>query len=146
MENWAYMVGMIIGAVAIGAVCWVWVRKQTFGTGGIGLSIVGVILVGLSVWKSVEVSYTNGNLVVRLQKLEQRLGQVAEASSAVTQEVQKLTDSANTTREEFLKLARTLEARGTLPAATIRDIRESIARAPTVDRAKLDSARRLLNP
>ncbi len=146
MENWAYIVGMIIGAGAIAAVSWVWVRKQTFGTGGIGLSIVGVILVGLSVWKSVEVSYSDGNLVVRLQKLEQRLGQVAEASSAVTQEVQKLTDSANTTREQFLKLAHTLEMRGTLPSATIREIRESIARAPAVDRAKLDSARRLLNP
>lgn len=146
MQNWAYIVGLVVGAVAIAAVCWVWVRKQTFGTGGTVLSIVGVILVGLSVWKTVEISYTNGSLMVRLQKLEERLGQVAEASSAVTQEVQKLTDSANTTREEFLKLTRTLEARGTLPAATIRDIREAIARAPTVDRAKLDSARRLLNP
>src|SRR3989304_9691070 len=118
MENWAFLVGMVFGAVAIAAVCWVWVRKQTFGTGGIALSIVGVILVGLSVWKSVEVSYTNGNLVVRLQKLEQRLGQVAEASSAVTQEVQKLTDRANQTREEFLKLTRTLQARGRLPPPT----------------------------
>jgi hypothetical protein len=50
----AIFAGVIFGSAAIGSSCVVWVRKQIFGYGGSGLCFAGVILLGLSIWHSVE--------------------------------------------------------------------------------------------
>ena len=50
----AIFAGVIFGCAAISSSCVVWVRKQIFGYGGSGLCFAGVILLGLSIWHSVE--------------------------------------------------------------------------------------------
>jgi hypothetical protein len=46
--------GVVFGSAAIGTACFVWVRKQVFGYGGSALCLAGLVLLGLSIWHSVE--------------------------------------------------------------------------------------------
>ncbi len=50
----AIFAGVIFGSAAISSSCVVWVRKQIFGYGGSALCFAGVILIGLSIWHSIE--------------------------------------------------------------------------------------------
>ena len=46
--------GIVVGVSCIFAAILVWWRRQTFGFGGAVLCGVGVVLIGLSVWQTVE--------------------------------------------------------------------------------------------
>ena len=98
LENAVVLVGLIVGAAALGTACAVWYRKQEFGIGGATLSVVGVILIGLSIWSGVTFSITADGLQVELDSLEERLAQVAENSSVVSEEVVKLNDVVTRSR------------------------------------------------
>jgi len=93
IENLVVLVGLAVGTAALGTACAVWYRKQEFGIGGSTLSIVGVVLIGLSIWTGVSFSITGDGLQVELDSLEERLALVAENSSVVSEEVVKLNDA-----------------------------------------------------
>ncbi len=144
MEQWVYVVGLVLGTFAIVAACGVWVRKQLFGAGGTVLSLVGLILVGLSVWKSVEISVTEGTVSVRLERLEQDLAEVTGANLAMAQELEKVANALTTTKQQFVQLTHVLENRGTLAPEVSRELRTPVDRLPTLDRARLNSAIEIL--
>ena len=50
----AILVSIVLGCLSIVSASFHWVRSQKFGIAGMVLSNVGVILVGMSVWASVE--------------------------------------------------------------------------------------------
>ena len=50
----AVIVAIIVGAGSIASACYHWVRQQVFGTPGIVLSTIGILLLGGAVWASVE--------------------------------------------------------------------------------------------
>src|SRR4051812_5726549 len=65
----AIAAGVIFGSTSVGSACFVWVRRQLFGYGGSALCTAGVILIGLSIWHSVEfgVSATGINFKARVE-------------------------------------------------------------------------------
>ena len=59
--NLVIPLGVTIGCLAIGclsivAACYHWVRNQLFGTAGIVLSTVGLLLLGASIWAAVDMN------------------------------------------------------------------------------------------
>ncbi len=52
----ATLSGVICGSISIGSVCLLWVRRQVFGQAGAALCAAGVVLLGLSIWGSVELA------------------------------------------------------------------------------------------
>jgi hypothetical protein len=50
----AVIVAIILGAGSIASACYHWVRQQVFGSPGIVLSTIGILLLGGAVWASVE--------------------------------------------------------------------------------------------
>jgi tetratricopeptide (TPR) repeat protein len=62
----AIFAGVFFGSMAISSASWVWVRKQIFAYGGSALSGAGVILIGLSIWHSVEFGVTARFLTLKL--------------------------------------------------------------------------------
>ena len=100
IENTVVLVGLAVGTAALGTACAVWYRKQQFGMGGATLSVVGVVLIGLSIWSGVTFSITADGLEVELDSLEERLAQVAENSSVVSEEVVKLHEVVTRSRDQ----------------------------------------------
>jgi hypothetical protein len=47
------LVGFAVGFFAIASACYHWIRSRTFGLAGVVLSIVGIALLGASLWVSV---------------------------------------------------------------------------------------------
>jgi hypothetical protein len=48
------LVGVVFGSLTIGTACFVWARKHVFGFAGSVLCMAGIVLIGLSIWQSVE--------------------------------------------------------------------------------------------
>lgn len=62
MQEWIYvvtlMLGWILGALLISAAVFVYVKKHKFGLGGVFLSSIGLVLVGLAFWQTISLKAT----------------------------------------------------------------------------------------
>ena len=82
--NAAFVLGLILGTVLLLAAVYNFVRHQTFGVGGSLLIVSGLMLIGLSVWTSVEFSVDLGGKVTA--RYNQDLGaKAAEVSGSIEQ-------------------------------------------------------------
>lgn len=52
----AMVVGLLLGSAQILVVSYMWLETQTFGFAGASFSVVGVVLIGLSLWQHVGIS------------------------------------------------------------------------------------------
>jgi len=57
-QSWIFVVAVLVGTGMILCASSVWLRRQVFGFGGSMLTVFGVVLVGLSVWKHISVEVT----------------------------------------------------------------------------------------
>ena len=135
------VVGLIIGSAAVLTACFVWLRKQVFGTGGIVLSLVGVILIGLSIWSNVSIQFAEGRFSAEFNRLQAQLDEMAEAGIAVSEEVGTMWDVVQANSQQFVALTDNLEQRQTLTTNQARSLRTPVLDAPAVSRMRLDSAR-----
>src|SRR6266571_945542 len=79
--------GVVFGSAAISSACWVWLRKQIFAYGGSALCGAGVVLLGLSIWHSVEFGVTGTGLSLKLQaELEQKVEAIGARVVSVQEE------------------------------------------------------------
>ncbi len=102
MTNPAFMVALVFGALMLGTVCYVYARHQTFGLGGTCLSGFGVVLLGMSVWQTIDISMDAKGIRARLDQVE-TVAKRAESSAAVAQAETRKTSQA------VGELARTVE-------------------------------------
>jgi hypothetical protein len=90
IDNPAFVVGLGLGALMLLSVCWVYVRNQTVALGGLVLTVCGVILIGMSVWRSIDVSVDTKGIRARLAQVEAQVVQVSEKTTAVEQQTSDL--------------------------------------------------------
>jgi hypothetical protein len=69
----AVLAGVVFGAAAISTACWVWLRKQIFAFGASALCGSGVVLLGLSIWHSVEFGINGNSIPLKLQSALQTI-------------------------------------------------------------------------
>lgn len=146
MDTVVYAVGLAMGSVMLGSVCYVWVRKQQLGIGGGFLSAMGVVLLGLSVWTGVSVEVTKGGIKADFDRLQERLDEVTEANQIVSEQVQNIAQSTEANRSQFVQLTRVLEADVAPAAPVFRQLRERMVTVPQVDLQQLERASRTLQP
>jgi hypothetical protein len=151
VQTAAFVVGMILGSGAVSSAAFVWIRYRAFGTGGSVLSLLGVALVGLSIWSSVKINVSDQGFQAEFQKLAQQVDAVAESSQAgiqanreVAQEVKNVAEATEAAKQQFIELTTTLEAKGTLDPAKRAEILRPVLTAPVVDLKRLDSATKKL--
>ena len=90
MDDWntlarviAILAGVTLGSASISTACWVWLRKQIFAYGGSALCGAGVILLGLSIWHSVEFGVTGTGMTLKMQAdLNQQIHDSVSAAMA----------------------------------------------------------------
>ena len=80
--NATLITGIIIGAICLLAAVHNHIRYQNFGLGGVVLVAFGSMLLGLSIWKSIEISIdTKGNITAKYQRNQDVGAKVAEQNS-----------------------------------------------------------------
>jgi hypothetical protein len=125
----------------------VWIRNQVFGLGGSALSLVGVTLVGLSIWSGVKINVSDEGFQAEFNRLQEQVKTVAqsnqtgiEAKQVVTQEVKNLAENTERAKEQFAALTNALEAKGTLEPDKKNAILKPVQEAPRINLKVLDGA------
>jgi hypothetical protein len=87
----AIAAGIIFGSWALSSVIWVWTKKQIYAYGGSALSVVGIVLMGLSIYKTVDVRAAPDGIGIKLADvLEKALKEQAEAQKATQTKLAQL--------------------------------------------------------
>ncbi|MCP3690349.1 MAG: hypothetical protein GY784_18255, partial [Gammaproteobacteria bacterium] len=81
MENPVFLIALIVGSIILLSVCFVYIRHQVLPLGGIALSLIGMILMGLSVWKSVDISIDDSGIHAKLDQIVLVANQAQEDAS-----------------------------------------------------------------
>jgi hypothetical protein len=84
----ATILGLVLGSVMISTVCWTYAMHQQFGVGGAVLTVFGAILVGLSVWRTIDVSISPKGGVKA--KFEQRFDRLEKSVQQVANQVKEV--------------------------------------------------------
>src|SRR3954447_20836835 len=56
---------VVVGCLSIASACYSWIRTQSFGTAGMVLCLVGVVLFGTAAWASVQVGKPADNAAIQ---------------------------------------------------------------------------------
>ncbi len=103
MENPVYIVALVLGSLMVLSVCFVYVKHQILQLGGIVLSGFAVVLVGMSVWKTIDITANEKGFTA---KLEQALAKANEATAKVAE----VKEQSQRNSEAALALKTTVEA------------------------------------
>jgi hypothetical protein len=102
----ALVVGILLGTLFLGAVLWIYIRDKKIGWGGIFLCLIGVILLGLSLWGTIEISISASGIKAKFNALETRVNTVQDRVSTVQDRVstvQNMVKSTDSQVKEFQK-------------------------------------------
>jgi len=106
----AVLAGVVFGSAAISSACWVWVRRQIFAYGGSALCGSGVILLGLSIWHSVEFGISGTGMTLKMQaELAQKLQFLDEKEIALTTQTNTFRQLLAAIDDEKAKVERDLK-------------------------------------
>jgi hypothetical protein len=106
------IVGMVLGALVILSICWVWIRKQEIAFPALGGVLIGALLVTASVWAHVEIQISEKGIGVQLDALQKEITEVRLANQELTQTTLQLTDATRENATVLRDLSRSPALRG----------------------------------
>lgn len=74
------------------AATWVFVRHRSFGIGGGVLTVFGAILLGMPVWRTVDVSVDQSGVSAKFEQLETQIVDVKRETATKISQVEKRTE------------------------------------------------------
>lgn len=101
-SNPAFLVALILGTAMLASVCFVYVRNQSFGLGGVIMSGLGVVLVGMSVWKSIDISLSDKGVTAKLEQVEAQAKRAEENASKAKAEVAETAKNVTRLEQSFM--------------------------------------------
>jgi hypothetical protein len=102
MKELVFKVALVLGGLILLTVCAVYAIYHTFGLGGSVLTVSGLILVGMSVWRKIDVSVSAKGFEAKLEQVEAK---AIEAHAQATKSIMK----AEQTSKEVGKLKHSLQ-------------------------------------
>lgn len=78
------IVGMVVGTLLILTAIAVFWSKKEFPVGGLGVTVIGLVLIGMSQWTNLDLKA--GDLSLQLETLQQRLDSTAATAATVAVE------------------------------------------------------------
>jgi hypothetical protein len=101
----ALILGLVFGSLMLCSSLFVYIKHKTFGLGGAVLTVFGVILLGLSIWKTVEVSVKlEGEIEAKFEALEKRVEDVREIADSTTAKVEEIDKAQNLVIREIMNV------------------------------------------
>lgn len=89
--SYAYVVGLVLGALLILTVCYKLVKNQDIKYGGLPHSFIALLFAGMSVWSNISFSVSEDGISAELEKAIQEM---EEEVAIVKQESKRNADSA----------------------------------------------------
>jgi hypothetical protein len=111
--------GIIFGGWALSSVIWVWTKKQIYAYGGSGLSLVGIVLMGLSIYKTVDVHAAPDGIGIKLAEVEKLIKEQGEAQKATQVKLAQLPSDIG---PKIPALDKTVKDQGVAWTAQFRDL------------------------
>jgi len=93
MEEFIYKVALALGGLMLLTVCGVFAFHQIFGLGGSILTISGIILVGMSVWRKIDVTVSDKGITAKLEQVEAQVREAKEQASKGIETAQQATQA-----------------------------------------------------
>lgn len=97
MESYAYIVALIMGTVMLLSVCYVYIQHQVLQFGGIVMSFFAFLLVGMSVWKTI-------NFAIDESGIQASLAQAIERAEAAQADAETARSAAELAKQEVVKV------------------------------------------
>lgn len=118
----ALLVGIILGSLIVLTILVVSSKNKNFTTNGLGFCVLGVVLVGMSIWTSIKIELPGGIVVElekRLRESEQIVASIKEEKAALAEQVQGLETTLNQIRPTAQDVKKVQDMK-----ATISDIKD----------------------
>jgi hypothetical protein len=146
LSNSVYLVALGLGVIILLSVCFVYVKHQVLKFSGIGLSVIGLVLVGMSIWTSVEFSISESGVTAKLMQEVQEAKQEAQHARAESRQNAEAAIALRDTLEN-IKVQDVLRTNGvysgpldgTMSAATVRSIKRFQASKQLPQTGKIDA-------
>lgn len=91
MDNPTFIVALILGAFMLCATMWVYIRKQVFGLGGSVLTVFGAVLIGMPVWKTIDVSVGQDGVNAKFEQMQAQITEVKKDADIKITQVERRT-------------------------------------------------------
>lgn len=138
----ATLSGVICGSISIGSVCLLWVRRQVFGQAGAALCAAGVVLLGMSIWGSVELAgrqaAENGDTAALLRMVQDSnattIAKLTEVNKEFTERIETSQERVLSNIQSHVLAIRTALAERPAVIQQSRSDRETPIAAPTPKR------------
>jgi hypothetical protein len=97
-----YRVALVLGGLMLVTVCGVFAIHQTFGLGGSVLTASGVVLVGMSIWRKIDVSVSEKGFTAKLEKVETQVQEARAQASKGIETARQATQAIGKLRHSLL--------------------------------------------
>jgi hypothetical protein len=131
------IVGIIAGCVLVVTAVVIFLAKKEFPTGGVMITAIGLILIGMSQWSSITLS----GMGIEIKAMRQEIAQTAAAADEVAAQAEQAAAGIEATKEQLTSLTHELDTRQVLPVAVTEMIRARLSTVRNVDVSKLNAAR-----
>jgi hypothetical protein len=121
MNNPAYVVALVLGSIILVSVCFVYVRHQVLQFSGMGLTAFAVVLIGMSVWKNIDVSVDQNGFTAKLEQAIEIANQVKKENAELKQLNEENTQAALALKEtvETIRAQEVLREKGLYRGALV---------------------------
>jgi len=149
MANRVFTVALVLGSIILVTVCWVYIQHQAFGFGGTVLTVSAVVLLGMSVWRNIDVSVSEKGFQAKLEQVENKIRAVAEQTAHVEEKASaaytavgrlKQSLTARDAQAVLSKQGFQVPADGILGPQTVRAIEQFQVAKGLAETAELDEA------
>lgn len=145
MEQWTYIVGLILGSLLVLAVVIVMLFKdRKIGMGEAFVAVIGVFLISLTIWARVKISFGPEGWEAEFDRMQRQVETLRMANLTLNDQVETMAAAAETERRQFVELTRVLQEQDVASPQSLEMIRGEILEGPVVDRELLRVTREQL--
>ena len=141
LQTTAVYAGIGVGGIVLLTLCVALLRRQSIGLGGGFLAALAVVLMGLPFWVSARISVGQHGLEADFKTLAQQVDAVAQASKAVTGEVQGLVAATAANQKALSAVAESVQHSQPVPPVVLQSIHSDTA-STVASGSVLESAQR----
>ena len=109
MTDIVIIIGLLAGLLMVATVCSVFYKSQVFGLGGSALSMLGTVLIGMSIWSNISFKIgADGGFSAELNQIKQEVAQIGTRNQRIEESVSEVKVEVQQTHEDIRDLQITI--------------------------------------